>query len=311
MSPDLTLEAAILRTVLYADVFDFALYVEEIHHFLMSPQAVSLADVYTAFAESPRLRDTLLMRNGRVVLMGREALFSLRDEREALATQLWPKIALAGRWLACVPFVQMVAVTGALAMDNPAHATDDFDYFIVTQPGRVWLARLIIIGVVRLSRVWGWTICPNFVLASDSLSQNRRDVYIAHEIAQAVPVVVSDDLYTAFRQANAWTFDYLPNAEQPFPRRNISHVRRVGWGIKSIGEWLLGGRLGNRLEIWERQRKLKRFAAQARQRDSAAQIDPSQVKGHFHDHGARVIAEYQARLKIFGLEEPCTDLAAD
>ncbi len=311
LKPNTVLEAAILRTVLYADVFDFALRADELHHFLMSSHAVSLDAVLYALEESPVLREVLVQASGGITLVGRESLMDMRGQRDDLAARLWPKAAAAGQWLACVPFVRMVAVTGALAMDNPAHLSDDFDYFILTVPGRVWLARLLIIGVVRLSRLWGWPICPNFVLAADSLAQRRRDVYIAHEIAQAVPLADSDGLYAAFRAANAWTSDHLPNAVTPFPRQNISASGRVGRGLKRLGEWLLGGRLGDTVERWEQGRKVRRFNAQTQRRESAAQVDSSQVKGHFNDHGSGVIAQYHARLKTFGLEESRADLAAD
>jgi len=311
LNPDIVLESSILRTVLYADVFDFALHAEEVHHFLMSPYPVNLEAVLRALADSPRLRAALVQDGGRVVLAGREALLDIRHQRDQLAAQLWPKAAAAGNWLACVPFVRMVAVTGALAMDNPAHFGDDFDYFIVTAPGRVWLARLLIIGVVRISGLWGWPICPNFVLASDSLAQRRRDVYIAHEIAQAVMLSDSDGLYAAFRAANTWTFEHLPNAEAPFPRGAISSSGRLGRAIKRWGEWMLGGRVGGWIETWERERKMRRFNAHPPRQDSAAQVDSSQVKGHFNDHGSGVMAQYRARLKTFGLEDNRADLAAD
>ena len=42
------LEAAILRTVLYADVFNFPMKLEEIHHFLISDDPVSLAEILAA-----------------------------------------------------------------------------------------------------------------------------------------------------------------------------------------------------------------------------------------------------------------------
>lgn len=311
MNPDNTLEVSILRTILYADVFDFALCIDELHHFLMSPHPVSLEAISQALAESSALRDVLIQEGGRVALRGRDTLLSLRDQRDTLAAQLWPKAAAAGHWLACVPFVRMVAVTGALAMDNPAHLGDDFDYFIVTVPGRVWLTRLVIIGVVRLSRLWDWPICPNFVLAADSLSQRRCDVYIAHEIAQAIPLFDSGGLYAKFRAANAWVSDHLPNADSPFPRVEMRTSGRIGRLMKGLGEGLMAGWLGDKVEAWEAGRKVRRFKSQIHRQESAAQLDSSQVKGHFNDHGSGVIAQYHARLKTFGLVETSADLAAD
>jgi hypothetical protein len=70
--------------------------------------------------------------------------------------------------------------------------------------------------------------------------------------------------------------------------------------LKRAGEWALGGWLGDRLERWERGRKMRRFQKVIRP-DSAAKLDPSQVKGHFEDHGARILRHYRERLQRFGL----------
>jgi len=58
-----------------------------------------------------------------------------RGWRQA-AAGIWPKAVGYGQAIARLPFVQMVAVTGALAMDN-ADAGDDLDYFIVTESDRL------------------------------------------------------------------------------------------------------------------------------------------------------------------------------
>lgn len=306
------LEAAVLRTVLYADVFDYALRVDELHHFLMGDRPTTRDELDSVLTASERLRAELTVIDGLVVLAGRETLISGRADRDALAAKLWPRAVSAGKLLAGVPFVRMVALTGALAMHNPAHLRDDFDYFIVTAPGRVWLARLLIVGVVRLSRLWGWPVCPNFVLSPDALAQRRCDVYIAHEIAQAVPLDDRAGLYDRFRAANPWTRGYLPNALDAYPRGAARPLGRVGRWFKQAGEWVLGGKLGDRLEMWEQRRKLRRFATEAQRRGSTAQLDATQVKGHFNDHGSRVIAAYRDRLRAFGLDDiGAAEIAAD
>jgi hypothetical protein len=306
------LDIAILRTVLYADVFDFALTRTELHHFLMSATPVERGVVERALSESVGLRGVLVMQGDYVVLHGREHLLGVRAERHRLTNALWPKAAAAGKLLARVPFVRMVALTGALAMHNPSHGRDDFDYFIVTAPGRVWLARLLIVGVVRVSRVWGWPICPNFVLSPDALAQRRQDVYIAHEIAQAVPLSDESGLYARFRAANPWTHAHLPNAHTAYERGGAHALGGLGRMVKRVLEGVLGGGLGDRLERWEQTRKGRRFAAEAAQRAaSAAQIDATQVKGHFDDHGTGVIAQYHARLRAYGLSEDSAASAAD
>ncbi|MBK9124112.1 MAG: hypothetical protein IPM16_13485 [Chloroflexi bacterium] len=305
------LEAAILRTVLYADIFDYALSVRELHHFLIHPTAVELAAVEHALVTSPVLAEALAHCDGWITLADRTAIARLRIEREHTARDLWPQAERFGKALARLPFVRMVGLTGALAMRNPSGPHDDLDYLIVTRPGRVWLARLLSVAVVRWVRLRGREICPNFVLAEDRLAQTRRDLYIAHEVSQVVPLF-GRELYDRLRDANCWTLDHLPNALHPLHPGDTARLGRAERAVKSVVERVLSGRLGDWLEGWERRRKMARFAAAAKSAESAAVIDDSQVKGHFNDHGSRVLMQYRRRLERFGLAAtPDESLAAD
>ncbi|MBL8153953.1 MAG: hypothetical protein JNM70_07200 [Anaerolineae bacterium] len=296
------LEAAILRTILYADVFQFPLTVEEIHHYLMAEQTVSLEQVRTCLEQSAFLRQRLETAEGYTVCRGRIETVALRKSRDELSAHLWNTGEMWGRWLARLPFVRMVAMTGALAMRNAAHAGDDIDYLLVTAAGRVWLARGLAVVLVRIARVSGAHICPNFVLAETALAQGRRDVFIAHEVAQMVPLY-GVDVYERFREANTWVKAYLPNAEGSFRQDTAYPMGWAGRLAKRLGEFMLGGRRGDWLENWEQRRKLRRFAADLQTPRSAAKLDHTQVKGHFQDHGYRVLEAYAARLRQHQVED--------
>lgn len=293
------LETAILRTVLYGDVFRFAMTVEEIHHFLIHDEAVSLAEVQAALARSALLRERLCMAQGYIACS--PELIALRAERARVTQVLWARAERYGRWLARLPFVRMVAVTGALAMHNPAGEDDDLDYLIVTAGGRVWLARAGAVLLVRLARLRGVVICPNYVLAEDALTQTRDDLYIAHEVTQVVPLY-GVAVYDALRCANPWTYNHLPNARAVYHAQPGEAGLGLGWGgLKRVLERLLSGRLGAALEAWEYRRKLRRFAREMQTPRSAARLDTTQVKGHFNDHGQRVLCHYQERLARYGV----------
>jgi hypothetical protein len=294
-------EVAILRTVLYADVFNFPLTTSEIHHFLLHDEPVERTRIEYSLKTSPRLKQLLHQEQGYVVLTEHRHLIALRIAREQASAQLWRPALRYGQWLARVPFVRMVALTGALAMRNAVEG-DDLDYLLVTRRGRVWLARAFAIVLVRLARLQGAEICPNYVLAEDALAQKRQDVFIAHEITQMVPLY-GHDLYQAMRATNAWVSEHLPNAEGAYYQENGAAVSR-GWSfLKRAVEFLLGGRAGDALEQWEYRRKLRRFAPRMQQPDSAAEIDSSHVKGHFEDHGSRTLHKYYERLRALGLDE--------
>jgi hypothetical protein len=254
------------------------------------------------------LKRLLRQANGYVIRSGRDNLVECRVTREQAARHLWPLAARYGGWLAHLPFVRMVAVTGALAVQNVTDNDDDLDYLLVTQPNRVWTARAFSIVLVRLARLRGVTICPNYVLAESALEQERKDLFIAHEIAQMIPLY-GHDLYQRFRAVNAWADNHLPNATTVYYHAPKCTFSTLGHIAKAICERLLSGRLGNWLEKWEYQRKLRRFAREIDTPHSAAQIDEQRVKGHFNDYGHPVLRKYRQRLHDYGLLEE-TPLAA-
>src|SRR5262245_17927211 len=128
----MSLETAILRTVIYADVFSFPMTLEEIHHFLIHDQPVSLDQVKWALNTSDLLKKKLYRADGYIVCAGREDLIPLRMRRERASQYLWPLAVTYGCWLGRLPFVRMVAMTGALSMRNAASEQDDLDYLLVT-----------------------------------------------------------------------------------------------------------------------------------------------------------------------------------
>lgn len=286
-------EAAILRTLLYADIFDYPLTPVEIHHYLIGHPA-SPETVQTALNGSPWLAARLTRMNGYFAAQDRAGLGALRDERRRSSTALWPR---ARRWAAIMgglPFVRMVAVTGALAVDN-APPGDDIDFLIVTAPGRVWLTRAFAVALVRVARLFGVGLCPNYVLSRSALAQDQRNLFIAHDLAQMVPLV-GHGVYTEMRAANRWAEAFLPQARCPLRSEPDLAPRDLWCALQQLGERLLSGRLGEALEAWERRRKLKKFSGAAQTPGSAAQLDAERVKGHFNDYGQRVLKEFETRV---------------
>lgn len=304
------LEAAILRTVLYADVFNFPMKVEEIHHFLIGDEPASLSQVQQTIHRSISLKQHLEYVGQYVVYSGRSELIDVRKVREEASQKLWPQAVKWGKRLAQLPFVRMVALTGALAVRNAADHDDDLDYILVTAANRVWIARAFAILMVRIGRLYGVTLCPNFVLAESALAQNRRDIFTAHEVAQMVPVF-GQDVYRRFREENEWVYNQLPNAIDPFFDTPETKSNRMNVIIKRWLERILGGSAGDWLENWEYRRKLRRFAPDMQKPHSSAKLDTTQVKGHFDDHGHPVLQKYYARLRECGLESQPLALTGD
>lgn len=286
------LETAILRTVLYADVFQFALTIEELTHFLIHDQHITQSDIEKTLYQSDKLKQCLSVQSGYVALDSR--YISLRQQREQLAQDLLPKAHRYGLWLAQIPFVRMVALTGALAMKNPAHPQDDVDYLLVVEEGRVWLARAFAVLIVRLVRCFGTELCPNYVVSTQKLTQQRQNLYIAHEVMQMIPLY-GESIYAHMIAQNSWVNQWLRNAplrKSPRPTcEKTSHIKK--W--VEIG---LSGKIGTWLETWEFKRKSRKFQ-QSHIPSTGAEITQNTVKGHFNDHATRILEAYYARLQAY------------
>jgi hypothetical protein len=304
------IEAAVLKTVLYADVFNFPLTIRELYHYLIIDHPIEFEQMYKALTGSRMLAPLLQVIDGYVIYDNRRELIALRCERENASSALWDQAIYYGAWLARLPFVRMVALTGALSMRNAAGEHDDLDYVLVTAPGRVWLARGFAVLLVKLAKRRGVVICPNYVLATTALTQTRQTLYVAHEITQMVPLY-GMAVYAQMRAANPWVRIHLYNAEHAYHQAPEQHPNGVWRALKSVLERLMGGKLGTMLDQWEHERKLRRFESDLRQADGAARLDSDQVKGHFRDHGRWVMQHYHDRLRRHHLDDESLALAGD
>jgi hypothetical protein len=294
----LSLDEAALAAVVYADLFDFPLTAREIHRGLIGRSASD--DV---------VQDTIhrLLATGRLaidrafyVIPGRAGLALLREERTRRAARLWPVARRFGQFLAIMPFVRAVIVSGSLAVGNPDPAAD-VDFLLITAPGRLWLVRAIAILIVRFARLTGAQICPNYLLSTQALVLAQRDLFTAHELLQTVPLS-GHEVYSQLRAANLWTATWLPNwpgADSAFPTEPSWRGRSVAFGQR-LGEAVLGGFVGDRFERWEGIRKRQRLQPLA----SDARFSADVCEGHFGRHRERITRRFAERCAQVGISEP-------
>lgn len=205
---------AILRTLAYADIFDYPLTEQEISQFLISelPQKIL------------GLPQGVTQRSGLYFLKGREKIVAIRKKREKWSQDKLKIAERVAKWLKLIPTIKMVAVTGALAMNN-ADRDDDIDLLIVAAKNRLWLTRLLTVFLVELvarrrrpgdppagGRVRD-KICLNMFLDENHLAmlQNERDLYAAHEVCQLKPLWSRNNGYQRFLAANLWSQKFLAN----------------------------------------------------------------------------------------------------
>src|SRR5437016_7433376 len=199
--PAAQIEQAALRTVAYADVFDYPLHALEVHRYLHGT-AATMEATEAALNRCSAPGGALCSRDGFYTLHGREGLIALRDRRAAVANRLWPAALTYGRSIAGLPFVRMVAVTGSLAWHN-VDTGGDIDYLIVTDPGRLWLCRLLVALVRRAARRDGVKLCANYLISTRALAFAHRNLYTAYEVARMTPIA-GLGMSRRLRRGNTW-----------------------------------------------------------------------------------------------------------
>ncbi len=284
------LARAILETLHYADIFDFPLTDREIERYLIGLRA-SPGRIQGALLEL--VRRARVGRVGRFfTLPGRESIVPGRMHLAEQAQVQQPRAHFYGRLLGYFPFVRMVALTGALAMENARD--DDIDLFVICSPGHLWTVRGAAVALVYLARLRGDHVCPNFLLTENRLKVAAEDLYNAHEIVQMIPLF-GFDVYRKLLELNPWVARFLPNASNGQEARRESRPSAFAVVLKRTAELILKGRLGAAIEHWEMSRKIRKLSAQVPADADDVEFSAEACRGFFSGHGRRVLEEFARR----------------
>ncbi len=221
-----SLEKSILKTIAFADVFDYPLTLTEIYKWLFKPKKIngrypSLFDIKKELENSKDLDKKLSGKEGFFYLKGRRSIVFLRKQNNNLAEAKYSRIVNLIKVYKYIPFVRMIAVCNSLAISN-ANENSDIDLFIITKKNKIWLARFFTVILVKFFDLRPSeekskdTFCLSFYIDEDHLNIknimfSHHDVYTPHWIQQLIPIYNPDYLYEKFMKVNEWYKDYLPN----------------------------------------------------------------------------------------------------
>lgn len=283
------LAVAILKTLSYADVFQFPLRAEEVFAYLIAPRSFSAAEVTQAL--SHLFQQKIIGRAaGFYFLPGREALVAIRQRRTVASRAKWQKADYWSRFFRICPWIKLVGVSGALSMDN-SEANDDLDLVFITARRRLWLTRALVVlflfltGQYRRSFRISGRFCPNLFLAEDALAAFEKNLFIAHEIVQLRLLWEREGFYNHFLSQNDWVREYLPHTAK---RVSVDSGGKHRGSLAPFWDFLevVAGRL---------QRQVM-----ARKRTSEV-IRDDLLRFHPRDTTRLVLAAYEETLKRLGL----------
>ena len=215
------LQKAILKTLAYADVFDYPLTLKETQLFLIasSEKNYSLEEIKKEI-DKPELHPLIDSQKNYFFLKNREKIVSFRQKKSFYSSQKLDLAAKTADWLKLIPFIKMVGITGNLAMGN-ADKNDDIDLLIITGKKRLWLTRLLTIFLTELvakrrrpgDKEVKDKICLNMFLDEEhlALSKKEQNLFTAHEVCQLKILWQKDNIHQKFLKENQWCKNFLPN----------------------------------------------------------------------------------------------------
>ena len=232
-----------LRTLAYFDIFNHPLKLDEIRRF----GAGNGSDPEELLRALVDLETKGLVHRCGNYWGSKECTkaVQLREEAEQRARGRMPKALIMSRRIARFPFVRAVFLSGS--MSKGCLAKDgDIDFFVVTKPGRLWVARTLLILYKKIFLLNSRKdFCVNYFLDTEHLTVEDRNRFTATEVVTLIPTY-GNGTSEVFFERNAWAFKMFPGA--PIPRSREVAIGKAR--SKGALERLLGGRWGDRLDGW-------------------------------------------------------------
>lgn len=303
------LQRDVLKVLLYFDLFRHPLSSEEIYEFLPS-NSTTPSNVARACSSLP-LNMVVDFSGGFFFLKERGAgCVAERRNKEATAQRRWRIARFMTKLIRHFPFVRGVGISGELSK-GVSSEEGDIDYVLITEQGRLWISRTLLILFKKIVLMNSKKFfCLNHFVSRDRLEVERRDLYVAMELATVKPVV-NPWLFERYLEANPWIEAYLPNWWKKFSksRQRILAGAAVDRSLlQKLLELPFQGAWGKRLDeqlmrswqaLWKRRYPGLNDEARAR----LFTVTPSLSTAYGGDFLTSILARYREQLRRYDLLE--------
>lgn len=285
--------ASVLRMVLYYDIFRHPLTRAELVRLVGGPVDEAIAGLVAAGAVE--------VEGAHVCRVGQRAHVAGRKERARQAELLWSDAQLAAATLARFPHVRGIFVTGGLSKQS-AQAGGDVDYLLLIEPGWVWTTKSALQVLRRaLPERTRNLFCTNYLLDTDHLLVDDRNLFTAMELATAVPLY-GPEACSEFLKTNAWAAALVPgyawNVERAAHARPLHAPRWAERLVAPVGPWVEDGSLSLWSRFWDR----KYDWLSDGDRQQRFKRRPEIATNHLHDFQQYVLREYRQRCAAAGID---------
>jgi hypothetical protein len=224
-----------------------------------------------------------------------------RKQGNLLAKEYLKIAEKKARLIASFPFIRAVMASGSLSKEYMDEKSD-LDFFIITKPKRLWVARTLLVVYKRVFLLGSHKFfCVNYFVDEEHLEIEEKNLFTATELATLMPLYGREH-YSNIIQANAWIRNFLPN----FKPRCADHIPSCKESpTKKILEFLLSFAGGDRLDAFfmnltgKRWKKIYQHLYEKKDFDIAFKTKPYTSKNHPNYFQKKITELYQKRLSAF------------
>ncbi|MFH1112048.1 MAG: hypothetical protein V1712_03180 [Patescibacteria group bacterium] len=300
------LEQAILKTIIFFDIFKYPLTSVQCYRLLYDPQhTLGKVDLIKVKQVLDKLQNQKVLKChlGFWQLLSSSDYFELRQNRYRLAAYKFRKVARWVKLFILLPAVRLVAVVNSVGYRNP-EVRDDIDLFIVTRQHKLWLTRFWLTG---LAKIFGLRptfyhqqdgLCFSFYLSDSHLDISdlmisKDDVYFHFWFTQ-MTVLFDDGIGEQLVEYNKNILKNFPNLRLNFA--NISpKVSQIVDIIRFMARLLTPSLFETGVKILQKWLLPKHLKLQAN-RDTSVLMTDEVLKFHDQDRRAYYLKLWQQKL---------------
>ncbi|MVM35351.1 hypothetical protein GO755_35340 [Spirosoma sp. HMF4905] len=283
-----------LNILVYSDIFHYPLTKKEIYE----RGKIEMADVEICLR-------TLIQEN-KVFLFGdfytlqnNKEIVENRLKRNALAQEFMIRAKLITKIIINFPFIRGILLSGSMSK-NCMDEDSDIDFFIITEPGKLWVAHLFCSLFKKIFLLNDKKyFCYNFFLDSDHLRIDHESIYTAMEIKTLIPLY-GYSYYELLLKQNEWANNYFPNQSV---LSNVDVAKKQTY-IQKIIEFCLNNPIGDFIDreflTWSIKRRRKRLEPKLFANPNFyTNLQSHIAKAHITDTYPNIIKEYCRKVKEY------------
>lgn len=303
--PPRTLKESVYTALCFFDIFDQPLTLDELYDSLMGTQP-SKEELIHFLSQ----QENIQKKEGFYFLEGREKNLETRKNRTQTIQKFQKKVRRFLPFIQLVPYVRMVAVCNTLAMET-ANEQSDIDLFIITAPGKIFLARTLttilfsLLGIRRHGKKIAGRFCLSFYMNENHLDlqkimKNQNDIYLLYWFRSLQPIY-GKSMYKKFIHTNQWIVEKYFSINKTWPIEKRLRTNKLFNGLALFWEWILDHTFAHSLEKKLQEKHLKRHRKNLQKLgpESSVVVNETMLKFHNVDRREEFSQKFEEKIAFF------------